>query len=300
MLQDQTDPITKGSVCGVGTFDGVHRGHQAIVDLMKRSARGSRMTGIITFNPLPSFILRKAPVYCLTSPREKEELFAALGVDFIFYFEFSEPFARLSPQDFVAATREKIGPSTVVVGENFHFGAGRHGTAQSLKEIGRGSFEVEIMSRISDEGAISSTRIRELILLGHMKQANRLLGRAYSVSGTVEKGRGRGTRIGFPTINILPRDNKLLPLDGVYRAHVSTGHAEYLGALFCQHDLIEVHIIGFSGDLYGEHVTVRFLERVRSIERFADDEALAAAIGRDIKKIVAAQERDAGHKQDQK
>lgn len=292
--------MTKDSVCGVGTFDGVHRGHQAIVDRMKRSAIESKRTGIITFNPLPSFVLRKAPVYCLTSNREKEELFAKLGVDFIYYFEFSESFARLSPHDFVAAIREKIGPAAVVVGENFHFGSRRHGTAQILKKLGQGSFEVEIMERISDEGAISSTRIRELILLGNVRQANRLLGRAYSVSGNVEKGKGRGTKIGFPTINVLPHDNKLLPLDGVYRAHVSTGHAEYLGALFCRHDLLEVHIIGFSGDLYGEHVTVKFLERMRSIERFADDEALAGAISRDIKKIVAAQEKDAEHRPGQR
>lgn len=300
VLQDQSDPITKDSVCGVGTFDGVHRGHQAIVDRMKRSAIENKRTGIITFNPLPAFVLRKAPVYCLTSNREKEELFAGLGVDFIYYFEFSESFARLSPEDFVAAIHEKIGPSTVVVGENFHFGSGRRGSAQLLKELGHDSFEVDIMERVNDEGAISSTRIRELILLGHMRQANRLLGRAYTVSGPVEKGKGRGAKIGFPTINILPRNDKLLPLDGVYRAHASTGHGEYLGALFCRHDLLEVHIIGFSGDMYGENVTVEFLERIRGIERFADDEALAAAISQDIKKIVASQERDAEHRPGQR
>jgi riboflavin kinase/FMN adenylyltransferase len=286
IIKDRTDPITRDSVCGIGSFDGVHRGHQAIVHYLKESAGAKKKTGIITFTPLPFFILRKAPICCLTPDREKEEIFTELGVDFMFYFEFSEDFARLSPEDFVASIAGKLAPSMVVVGENFHFGTGRKGTAQLLRTLSGESFAVEIMSRITDEGTISSTRIRELILLGSVKAAGRLLGRPYSVAGIVTKGRGRGMKLGFPTINIVPPPDKLIPLDGVYKASVITDHGEHLGALFCRHDLLEVHIIGFSGDLYGEKVTVKFAERIRGIEHFASEQALTAAIAEDIKKIV--------------
>jgi len=286
ILKDRTNPITRDSVCGIGSFDGVHRGHQAIIHYLKQSAGSHKKVGIITFTPLPIVILKKAAICCLTPGEEKEEIFAQLGVDFIFYFEFSESFARLSPEDFIATIAHKIEPSLVVVGENFHFGSARKGTAQLLQTLGTEFYRVEIMPKIVDEGIISSTRIRELILLGNVKTANRLIGRTYSVSGMVRKGKGRGVRLGFPTINIVPPEGKLIPLDGVYKASVITGHRENLGALFCRHDLLEVHIIGFRGDLYGENVTVRFLERVRGIEHFADEQALAAAIADDIKKIV--------------
>jgi len=286
ILKDRTNSITRDSVCGIGSFDGVHRGHQAIVHYLKQSAGSHRKTGIITFTPLPIFILKKASICCLTPREEKEEIFAQLGVDFIFYFEFSENFARLSPEDFVATIAHKIEPSLVVVGENFHFGSARKGTAQLLQTLGTEFYRVEIMPKIVDEGIISSTRIRELILLGNVKTANRLLGRTYSVSGMVRKGKGRGVRLGFPTINIVPPEDKLIPLDGVYKASVITSHREHLGALFCRHDLLEVHILGFSGDLYGENVTVKFLERVRGIEHFVNEQALGAAIADDIKKIV--------------
>jgi riboflavin kinase/FMN adenylyltransferase len=286
ILKDRTDPITRDSACGIGSFDGVHRGHQAIVNHLKQSAGSHRKIGIITFTPLPIFILKKASICCLTPKEEKEEIFARLGVDFMFYFEFSEDFARLSPEDFVATIAHKIKPSLVVVGENFHFGFARRGTAQLLQTLGAEFYQVKMVPKMVDEGTISSTRIRELILLGNVKTANRLLGRMYSVSGMVKKGKGRGMKLGFPTINIVPPEDKLIPLDGVYKASVVTSHREHLGALFCRHDLLEVYLIGFSGNLYGENVTVKFLERIRGIEHFVNEQTLAAAIADDIKKIV--------------
>ncbi|UCF70910.1 MAG: hypothetical protein JSW49_01145, partial [candidate division WOR-3 bacterium] len=204
ILKNRPDRITLNSVCAIGSFDGVHRGHQAIVHHIRQSAGAKSKTGIITFTPLPFSVLRKAPLCSLTPDREKERIFAQLGVDFIFYFEFSEDFAQLSPEGFVTAIKAKLKPSFIVVGENFHFGCGRRGTAQLLKSLGKGSFRVEIMPRVTDEGAISSTRIRELLLLGNVKAASRLLGRPYSVSGIVVRGKGRGTKLGFPTINLVP------------------------------------------------------------------------------------------------
>ncbi|KPK64226.1 hypothetical protein AMJ83_03075 [candidate division WOR_3 bacterium SM23_42] len=286
VLLNGQDTITKDSVCGIGSFDGVHRGHQAIVKRLTHLASGGKKVGIITFTPLPFFTLKKAPICCLTPKEDKEKIFEQLGVDFMYYFKFTKEFARLEPRQFVECIVDRIAPSIVVVGENFHFGKNRKGTAQILRDLAHDFFMVEIMPRVSDEGTISSTRIRELLLLGHIKAANDLLGREYSIAGEVIKGKGRGQRLGFPTINIAPPEHKLLPLDGVYKVTVELGKKEYLGAMFCRNDLLEVHVLRFDGDLYKRIVTVKFLERLRGIEHFKDDASLKAAIAGDIDKIT--------------
>lgn len=290
VLTDKTNPITQQAVCGIGSFDGVHRGHQAIVKRLKQLAGKDQRVGIITFSPLPFFILKKTPICCLTPREEKEEIFDQLGIDFIYYFTFSDVFSRYTPGKFVKLIDLQIKPAIVVVGENFHFGNMREGNADILTNLARGLFKVEVMTKIGDEGTISSTRIRELLLLGNVKAANRLLGRQYSVSGRVIKGKGRGRKLGFPTINIPAPPNKLLPLDGVYRVKISAAGRKYSGALFCRHDLLEVHIVDFSGDLYGETVHIEFLERIRGIEHFVDDESLKGAIAADLRKITAPPE----------
>ncbi len=286
VLSDRTDPITEGSVCGIGSFDGIHRGHQAIVHRLKQLAGKDQRVGIITFAPLPFFILKKTPICCLTPREEKEEIFEQLGIDFIYYFTFSDVFSRYSPERFVQLIDLRIKPSTIVVGENFHFGNMRKGNADILTNLARDLFKVVIMEKVGYEGTISSTRIRELLLLGNIRAANRLLGRPYSISGTVIRGKGKGKKIGFPTINIQTPSNKLIPLDGVYMVSINALGDQYSGAMFCRHDLLEVYIIDFSGDLYGETVRIEFRERIRSIEHFADDASLKAAITVDIGKIT--------------
>lgn len=286
VLSNTKDAVTRGSVCGIGSFDGVHRGHQAIVERLKHIAGTQRKTGIITFSPLPFFVLKNAPICCLTPTEEKNKLFESLGVDFVYYFEFSHTFAQLGPDGFVQLIAREIEPSTIVVGENFHFGNMRRGNAGHLKQLARGYFEVAILSKVGDEGTISSTRIRELLLLGNIKAANRLLGREYSIAGTVIKGKGRGQDLGFPTINITTPQHKLIPLDGVYKVKVAVREREYLGAMFCRHDLLEVHIIGFNEEVYGDYVEIKLLERIRAIEQFKDDDSLKTAIAEDIETVM--------------
>jgi riboflavin kinase/FMN adenylyltransferase len=286
VISNTKNAQTSNSVCGIGSFDGVHRGHQKIVEHLRQIAGVRQKFGIITFMPLPFFVLKHAPVCCLTPKEEKEQIFEKLGVDFIYYFDFSEKFARLSPERFVDLVAHQIAPATVVVGENFHFGNMRQGSAQLLKTLARDFFRVDIMSKVKDEGTISSTRIRELLLLGNIKAANRLLGREYSISGTVVKGKGKGQQLGFPTINILPPEHKLIPLDGVYKVRVVIDNEKHLGAMFCRHDLLEVHIVNFSRDMYGNSVTTKFLGRLRGIEHFSDDQTLKSAISADIEKVI--------------
>jgi riboflavin kinase/FMN adenylyltransferase len=286
VISNTKNAQTRNSICGIGSFDGVHRGHQQIVKHVKELTGPRQKSGIITFMPLPFFVLKHAPICCLTPKEEKEKILEKLGVDFIYYFEFSEKFSKLSPEGFVDLIALQIAPATVVVGENFHFGKMRQGSAQLLRTLAHDSFRVEIMPKLKDDGTISSTRIRELILLGNIKAANRLLGREYLISGAVIKGKGRGQRLGFPTINILPPEHKLIPLDGVYKVKVVIDKDEHLGAMFCRHDLLEVHIVDFSRDIYGKSVTTKFLERIRGIQHFSDDKALKSAIYEDIEKVT--------------
>lgn len=285
ILLDRKGSITKESICAIGSFDGVHRGHQAIVRQLENFASAKRKIGIITFIPLPFFVLKKAPIFYLTPKKEKERIFNELGVNFIYYFKFTEKFAGLNPDEFVKLIATKIEPSTVVVGENFHFGKGRSGTAELLKQKAKDIFQVEILSLFKDEGTISSTRIRELLLLGHIRAANNLMGREYAISGKIIKGKGKGTQLGFPTINISVPKDKLLPLDGVYKVTVGIDKHEFLGAMFCRHDLVEVHLLNFSGDLYEKEVFIKVLERIRDIKRFSDENSLKAAIAADVQKI---------------
>lgn len=285
ILLDRKGSITKESICAIGSFDGVHRGHQAIVRQLENFASAKRKIGIITFIPLPFFVLKKAPIFYLTPKKEKERIFNELGVNFIYYFKFTEKFAELGPDEFVKLIATKIEPSTVVVGENFHFGKGRSGTAELLKQKAKDIFQVEILSLFKDEGTISSTRIRELLLLGHIRAANNLMGREYAISGKIIKGKGKGTQLGFPTINISVPKDKLLPLDGVYKVTVGIDKHEFLGAMFCRHDLVEVHLLNFSGDLYEKEVFIKVLERIRDIKRFSDENSLKAAIAADVQKI---------------
>ncbi|MEO0162080.1 MAG: bifunctional riboflavin kinase/FAD synthetase [candidate division WOR-3 bacterium] len=287
IIQGSLQHITQGSVCALGNFDGVHRAHQEIISRIKIIAMGTKKTGVITFHPPPVSVLHKNEILFLTTRSEKEAILAALGVDFLYYFNFDEKFAQQTPEEFADLIYQSIKPAVVVVGENFHFGKGRRGNARILKEMAQGKYEVEIVPKIKDEeGVISSTRIRELLLLGHIPRANQLLGREYSITGEVIKGKGKGTLLGFPTINLRIAKEKLLPLDGVYEVKVEFSNQIYTGAMFLHHNQIEVHILGFCGNLYGTQVTIKFLHRLRGIKKFPNDESLKKAIIQDIQKIT--------------
>jgi riboflavin kinase/FMN adenylyltransferase len=289
ILTAQDLTVTRNAVCGIGSYDGVHRGHQAIVQYLKQRAGKEKACGIITFLPLPFVVLRRAPAIYLTLKSEKESILESLGVDFIFYFTFTDDFARFSPEKFVDLVTDHIAPSEVVVGDNFHFGFGGQGSAKRLVRLADKRFAVQILPRVKEHGTISSTRIRELLLLGNVAAANRLLGRPYTLKGAVVKGKGKGAALGFPTINLQVSDGKFMPLDGVYKVEVVWNEETHLGAMFLRQDVVEVHIIGFEADLYHKIVSVHILERVRGVEHFATDVALKEAIARDIREIIEDQ-----------
>ncbi len=286
LIYDKTDPFTFNSVCALGNFDGIHKAHQEIINKIKKISNGLKKTGIITFYPPPVSILHKNEIFFLTTKEEKEKIINSFGIDFIYYFKFDKNFSQKSPEEFVDALYNSIKPVVIIVGENFHFGKDRKGNAKWLKELARNRFDVEIVPKIKDQdGVISSTRIRELLLLGHIPAANQLLGRSYSITGKVIKGKGKGAQIGFPTINLSVAKEKLLPLDGVYEVKLEIENKAYQGAMFLKQNEIEVHILNFSGNLYDQILTVEFIRRLRAIRKFADDESLKKAIAEDIEKI---------------
>jgi riboflavin kinase/FMN adenylyltransferase len=285
IITRREDPVTRSAVGALGGFDGIHRGHQMIIAEAKKLAGGKKPVGLITFTPLPGSALKSNhPMYLTTDP-EKESILKDLGLDFIFYFAFTREFARHSPRDFVRMMTERIAPSAVVVGQNFHFGRDRKGNAALLSALAGESFQVHIKDALDDEGVISSTRIRELLLLGNVLVAQRLLGRPYSMTGPVGYGKKAGQKLGFPTVNILAPPEKILPLDGVYRGRVAWDRQTHPGAVFCSHRLIEVHILDFRQDLYGRVLTVEFLDRLREVVRFPDADALKKAITADVARI---------------
>jgi riboflavin kinase/FMN adenylyltransferase len=285
IYRDKTVAATRHSVCAIGSFDGVHLGHRAIIRRAREIAGASSATGVITFLPLPFFVLKGLSPMYLTVKAEKEKILSSLGVDFIFYYTFNSDLASLEPGAFIDRMVETINPAHVVVGPNFHFGSARAGSARNLARLAKNAFAVHITEPVEHDGIISSTRIRELLLLGNVGAANELLGREYSVTGQVIKGRGKGSILGFPTVNIHAPSDKLMPLDGIYAAHVKVNEEQYNGALFLRHDLIEVYLLDYDDEVYGQEIAIHFVKRIRNIESFPDDAALINAIAEDVATI---------------
>jgi len=288
----------------VGNFDGVHRGHQALVSAAVARAGALRGPAVVlTFDPHPARVLRPAHApAALTTLAQKEELLAGLGVDRLAVLPFDAELARLSPEEFARAVlRDTLGARDVVVGESFRFGHRREGDARTLVELGaKLGFDVHAIPAVLAGGRpVSSSRARSELAHGHAAAAAALLGRAYFVDAAVVRGVGRGRTIGVPTAN-LASENEILPAPGVYAGYCRVPGGESWPAVvnrgrrptFGGGDLfLEAHLLGFDGDLYGAPVRLSFHERLRDEERFPSKEALVARIREDIahaRKLLSA------------
>jgi riboflavin kinase / FMN adenylyltransferase len=285
-----------GSVVTVGTFDGVHRGHRAVLDEIGARARATgRRAVLVTFHPHPLRIVRPevAPLL-LTTPTEKKEILAQSGLDWAVFVEFTPRISRLSPRSFVEEVLVKrIGVGELVIGYDHGFGRGRSGDAETLREIGRDlGFDVDVVGPVGFRGeAISSTRIRTAISEGRLEEAREALGRAYAFRGVVVRGEGRGRAMGFPTANLqIDSSDKLLPPPGVYAARGVLRSGTYPGALHVgprptfqgSPPSVELHLMDFEGDLYGDMVRVDLIRHLRPIRPFGSLEGLVAQMGRDV------------------
>jgi len=280
----------------VGNFDGVHLGHQAMIERVIRVARGRGVAScVMTFEPHPRefFAPDQAPTR-LTSLREKLELLAGLGVDQVLVCRFDYDFARISAERFIERFLiVALGVRWMLVGDDFRFGARRLGDFDLLAAAGREhGFEVERMPSYAVGGVrASSTAVRERLAAGDMDGAAAVLGRPYSISGRVVHGDKLGARIGFPTANVRLQHNRP-PLMGIFAVQVvGLGPAPLFGAASLgirptvrsdATPVLEVHLFDFDRQVYGKRVQVRFLTKLRDEEKYPDLDTLTAAIARDV------------------
>ncbi len=286
------------SVVTIGNFDGVHKGHQAIFHQVIEKAESIKGTSVaITFEPHPVKILKKNdPPPLITLYEQKVELIAKTGLDILICIPFNKEFAAISADQFLEEILvKKIGTRAIVIGKDYSFGKNRKGNITYLTEnADRLGYEVIVTDWIpvkyNIDGRISSTRVREVVMDGKVEDAVALLGRHYQIRGKVLAGRNRGGRLlGFPTANINIVD-ELCPKTGVYAVTVECSDGHYKGVAnigysptFDDHVFtIEVHLLDFNNDLYGQDIRVNFIKRIRDEKKFSNIDELAQQIQNDI------------------
>ena len=283
----------RGCVVTIGTFDGIHLGHQALLQrLEEHAARLSVPTVVLTFEPTPrEYLAPDAPPARLTSFRERWRVFGGLDLDYLLLLRFGESLRNLSGEAFARLLANEIGARAIVVGHDFRFGCNGEATAPMLAEAGkRLGFEVDVVSPVLLDGArVSSSGVREALGRGDFALAGRWLGRPYSMRGRVVHGQRLGRDLGFPTAN-LRIQRRRTPLQGIFavRVHgVETKPLQAVASLGTRptvggvHTLLEVHVFDFSGDLYGREIEVEFVAKLRDEEYFPTLDALVAQIHRD-------------------
>jgi riboflavin kinase/FMN adenylyltransferase len=279
----------------VGNFDGVHLGHRAMLELLDGAARERRLRScVMSFEPHPRefFSPDQAPTR-LTSLREKLELLAQAGIDQVHVRRFDYDFARITAEEFIDKILvDGLGVRWVLVGDDFRFGARRQGDVAMLRDAGRQhGFEVAQMESVSVDGVrVSSTAVRERLARGDLTDAARLLGRPYSISGRVVRGDGIGKQLGFPTANVQMKHNRP-PLAGIFVVEVlglGDQPLEGVASLGVRPTVkaggapvLEVNLFDFAREIYGRHLQVRFLHKLRDEEKYADLETLKRQIARD-------------------
>ncbi len=293
-------PAPAGRAVAIGAFDGVHRGHQEILGRLRRTAaEGGCTATVFSFEPMPAEFMNPAdPPARLTRFRERFELFAALGLDEFFCPSF-RLLKSLPPEAFIESLLHRtLGTRRLVVGHDFRFGAGRRGAVEDLERASRRlGLELSVVAPVEWEGRrVSSTAIRAALAAGELDAARAMLGRDYSMSGRVIRGQGLGRRLGFPTANVGLKRRRS-PVDGIFAVRVSglgpglldgvasVGTRPTVGG---EGALLEVLIFDFERDIYGEHITVHFVSRLREERHFPSLDALTAQMHLDVAAARAA------------
>ncbi|HOP13873.1 MAG TPA: bifunctional riboflavin kinase/FAD synthetase [Lentimicrobium sp.] len=282
IITDISQPLAlPRPVVTIGTFDGVHRGHQAILQKMKEISAGCNGSPVvITFHPHPRLVLGQH-VYLLSTREEKRDAFAASGVTHLVEIPFTREFAKLSAEEFIHLIAQKIRPEVLVIGYDHGFGRDRGGSIEHLFRFGNElGFKVVLVEElIVDRHHVSSSVIRWLLQEGDAGEATRLLGREYSITGQVIRGNQIGKLIGYPTANLYVDDpDKLIPSMGVYASRVICRGKLYNGMTnigmrptINAHKLtIETNIFGFGDDIYYETITVKLVKRIRNEKKFGN------------------------------
>ncbi len=279
----------QNTVLTLGTFDGIHPGHQKIIEkVVDEAAHFNSRSLLITFDPHPRTVVPNIDeIKLLSTLQEKIEVIKSLGIQNLLVIKFTQEFSQISSEEFVKQyIVDSIGVKKIVIGHDHHFGKGRGGDELTLKEMGKEfGFQVSAVDAVSQNGVVvSSTKIRNALVSGDIKLANSFLNRFYSFSGTVVKGDQRGRLLGFPTANIdLDDRNKLLPALGIYAVEFILDSKKYFGIMsigkrptFYNEGTIttEVYILDFDEEIYGKYVTVNVVARIRGEEKFSSADEL--------------------------
>lgn len=285
-------------VLALGSFDGVHHGHQVIIaETIKQAKTMAALSGVFTFHPHPSRVLApEKAIGLVTALEQKKKIFADLGVERFILKAFDQAFADTDFRDFVERYLLKyLKVKAVVVGEDFHFGRGSVGNAEKMQELGKEyGFRVTVFETIQIKGVeIRSTLVRKLIKSGEVDKLLKYLGRPFSLVGKVISGDGRGRGLGFPTANLALVADYVIPAYGVYAVNLLINGQKYpaianIGTRPTFHESrfsIEIHILDFSDDLYGQVVEVELIKMLRPEKMFDSPDQLVAQIAKDTRYV---------------
>lgn len=297
--EDLPPEACRGGAIAVGNFDGVHRGHAALLAALAIQARAhAGPATAITFDPHPVELLRPGQTPpALTTPGERARLLHDLGADHVVTLRTTPALLRLTAEEFFRrVVHERFGARAVVEGPNFGFGRGRAGTVETLGTLcNAAGIALTVVQPVQLDGEVSSSRIRAALRVGHVEDAERLLGRPYRLHGTVGPGQRRGASLGFPTAN-LTELHTMVPGDGVYAARARQDGAAWPAAVNVGPNptfgedarKVEVHLIGFHGDLYGRQLEIDFVRRLRDTRPFGSVTELVAQLRRDVEQARVA------------
>lgn len=303
---DKNDGNKLSNTCvTIGTFDGLHLGHQNILNVLKNIAKEKELnTTVVSFDPHPRRIVKKSfDIKILTTIDEKREFLEELGIDNFYIINFTEDFSKQTSEEFVKNyIVDRFDAKYLVVGHDHKFGKDRGGDTESLQKLGSElGFGITSVDAVENQGEIiSSTKIRDALLNGDVEKANNYLGRSYSLQGEVVKGASRGRVLGFPTANLqLGNQNKLIPQNGVYAVGCSLNDDQLYGVMNIGYrptfndtkELVpEVHIFKFNRNIYGDTLKINFIKRIRPEKKFDSKDELITQIELDKQKAAEIME----------
>ncbi len=299
----------KNSCLTIGSFDGVHLGHQAILSAMVSAAQADEIPSVaLTFHPHPSTVIPdRPPIKYLSSPEEKAAILGTLGIDYVVTHPFDEGLSRLGPGAFIDLVQGRLNFQSLWVGPDFAFGRRREGNLKFLEDLSlKRGFRLHVLSPIELDGrVVRSSLIREALQRGEVALVSAFLGRRYEIRGEVTGGEGRGRKLGFPTVNLSVWPDRALPATGVYACLARAEGKDALAVTNIgfrptfegdhRQPVVEAHLLDFEGELYSKEVSLAFVRRLRDEMRFSGPDELVRQIQADIKhaRRILASELDA-------
>ncbi len=289
----------RDTVLTIGVFDGVHIGHQRLMEYLKRQAMAEdRLPGVVTFRSHPQHIMSpKTPLYRLITLDERIRMIKEMGIELVVPLSFNLELAQVPARDFIALLQKHLRMRGLVIGPDFALGKGREGDALTLHQMGKEmGFWVGVFApQLIDGEVVSSTVIRQALSSGDVKKVTRLLGRPFLLHGRIVHGDERGKQLGFPTANLTFSRGQALPEDGVYvtkaylggQPHPSVTNIGKRPTFGENKRTVEVYLIGFNGEIYGEDLRIELVDRLRDEKRFSSPEELKAQIAQDVERATS-------------